>query len=70
MSETCGALVFHSRFLFLGFLVAARARRQGRASHGKVDGVDAWRMLPLEIPSNMDVILRNRFNDVVLEEFG
>lgn len=53
---------------FFGVLVAARARRQGRASHGKVDGVDAWRMLPLEIPSNMDVILRNRFNDVVLEE--
>ena len=31
-------------------------------------GVEAWRLLPIEIPSNMDAILRNRFNDVVYEE--
>lgn len=49
-----------------------RRPRQGlaasRAPLGAPLGVDAWRMLPGEIPQDMDVILRNRYNDVVLEE--
>eukprot|EP00435_Cladocopium_sp_Y103_P073012 s37_g42.t1 len=55
----------------LSGLVAARATGRGKRAQRRAQqqgGVDVWRSLPGEIPKNMDVILRNRYNDVVLEE--
>lgn len=54
----------------VGTSQAIRRPRQALASRAPRAslGVDAWRMLPGEIPQDMDVILRNRYNDVVLEE--
>ncbi|CAJ1371269.1 unnamed protein product [Effrenium voratum] len=54
----------------LGFMCLTVLRRAvaRRARKEAAPGVEAWRALPLEVPANMDVILRNRYNDVVLEE--